>query len=144
MLLCLVACAPGHNDYSEFRNIDITGWAYGDTLTFVPSIGDSIVQGDLIITLRHTNDYIYRNLWLEVSCKNADSAMTVDTINVEMADVYGHWYGSGFGSRYQISNKIKENAAIDSCMQIFVRHIMRVDTLKDIEQVGLTFRPNKN
>lgn len=141
LLLCLVACAPGHNDYSDFRNIDVAGWAYGDTLTFIPSLGDSIVAGDLMIALRHSNSYLYRNLWLEVSYQDGNRAV-VDTLNVEMADVYGHWYGSGFGARYQISNMVKENVTIERNVPILVRHIMRVDTLNGIEQVGLTFRPN--
>jgi len=52
----------GPDDFSMYHDIDSAGWQYGDTLkyTFVPA--DSVVTGDMALSLRHTNDYIYSNI----------------------------------------------------------------------------------
>ncbi len=140
IILCLVACAPGHNDYSDFRNINAEGWAYGDTLVFSPEFGDSIARGTLCLALRHSNSYIYSNFWVEV-CYEDNSISRTDTLNVQLADIYGRWYGSGFGARYQVVDTIASDVILHRGKPVKVRHIMRVDTLHGIEQVGINFIP---
>lgn len=141
-MLCLGACAPGHNDYSDFRNIDVDGWEYGDTLEFTPEIGDSTACGVLMLALRHSNSYLYSNLWVEVCYTNGEQSVT-DTLNVPLADIYGRWYGSGFGARYQTTDTIASDITLHRGKPVRVRHIMRVDTLHGIEQIGLNFIPYK-
>lgn len=142
-LLCLGACVPGHNDYSQFKNIPTEGWSYNDTLTFIPEPNDSTATGILTIALRHNNDYIYNNLWVEVSYFN-DSVTVADTLNIELADIYGRWHGKGIGARFQIEDTISSSFNAIRGNRVKVRHIMRTDTLNGIEQVGIIFLSNKN
>lgn len=141
ILLCLGACVPGHNDYSQFENIPAEGWCYNDTLTFIPEPKDSSATGVLTLALRHNNDYIYSNLWVEVSYLN-DSATVTDTLNIELADIYGHWYGKGLGSRFQTEDTVSTSFHTVKGSPVKVRHIMRTDTLDGIEQVGIIFISN--
>lgn len=141
IVLCLGGCTPKHNAYSDYVNIACRGWAYGDTLTFMPQLDDSIANGTLLIALRHSNNYIYRNIWLEI-VRESNGLIETDTLNVELADVYGRWHGSGFGSRYQITDTIDGCATLYDGTPIKLRHIMRADTLNGIEQVGLLFSSN--
>ena len=136
--LCLGACAPGHNDYSQFFDIDTEGWKYGDTLKFDPATQDSISTGELTIALRHTNEYPYSNLWLEIRHFNGDSTR-IDTVNIEMADNYGRWHGDGIGSSFQYALPVSKKITLYRGKPIKITHIMRVDRLPDIEQVGLLF-----
>lgn len=138
VLLCLGACVPGHNDYSQFIDINTDGWKYGDTLKFYPDTHDSITTGELNIALRHTNAYPYSNLWLEIRHFNGDS-MRVDTVNIEMADVYGRWYGDGIGASFQYALPVSKKITLYRGKPIMVNHIMRVDPLMEIEQVGFLF-----
>lgn len=137
--MCLGACSPGHNTYSEFRNLPQDGWAYNDTIMFIPSITDSVAQGDLSIALRHNNNYHYSNLWVEINYPLNDSTIKSDTINITLADIYGKWHGKGIGPSFQIEKMVSENLNINKGDYFSVRHIMRVDTLLDIEQIGLFF-----
>lgn len=136
--LCLGACAPGHNDYSDFHNIPTAGWAYNDTLTYIPTIGDSIASGMLVVALRHSNDYAYSNLWLEVVYEDATKPRR-DTLNIRLADIYGRWHGSGFGARYQIADTLARDVTLTTSRPVRIRHIMRDDTLRGIDQVGVLF-----
>ena len=139
MTLCLGACVPGHNDFSEFRNLPVKGWIYDDTVKFVPSIEDSIATGLLTVAIRHNNEYEFSNLWLEVTRNTPEGIVRRDTVNLELADIYGRWHGNGFGASYQYSDTVQYPASIINGSPIMVRHIMRVDTLCDIEQIGITF-----
>lgn len=143
LLLCLGACVPGHNDYSQFVNIPTEGWCYNDTLTFIPTPNDSTSIGVLTVALRHNNDYIYSNLWIEVSYIN-DSIAVADTMNIELADIYGRWHGKGLGTRFQIEDTVSTTFHTVKGSPVKVRHIMRTDTLNGIEQVGVIFLSNKS
>ena len=137
--LCLGACVSGQNDFCEFRQLPEEGWAYGDTLCFTPQFADSTVTSVPVIALRHNNSYPYSNLWLELSRVNTDSTVTRDTVNVRLADIYGRWQGKGFGASYQYADTLVTVAPIPSGQTVTLRHIMRVDTLHDIEQLGILF-----
>lgn len=138
ILLCLGSCVPGHNDYSQFINTGAEGWQYGDTLKFQPQIADSISTGKLKIAIRHTNAYPYSNLWLEIRHFNGDS-LRLDTVNIEMADIYGKWHGNGIGANYQYALTISNHITLYRDHPIMINHIMRVDKLPNIEQIGLLF-----
>lgn len=136
------ACVPGHNDFSDFKNLPPTGWRYANPLTFNPEHGDSIITGTVSLTLRHTDAYMYSNLWLEVTCKDADAIEHCDTLNLKLADRYGRWLGTGNATDFQVTDTIYTNLRHKSGSPIRVRHIMRVDTLTGIDIVGVTFNGN--
>lgn len=137
--LCAYSCSVGHNDFSLYKNLPSDGWAYTDTLSFLPSIPDSSARGHLILSVRHDNEYPYSNLWLEVRTTMPDHSEKVDTINFLLANPYGRWYGQGFGASYQISDTLPGLTVLTDSMPVKVRHIMRIDTIRNIEQLGITF-----
>lgn len=126
-----------HNEVSDFAAIDASGWNYGDTLFLDLTSRDSICVGDLAVAIRHSADYDYSNIWLELSYPPADS-LKADTVNITLADVYGNWYGTGLGLSYQYVDTVKKQMSMPK--RIGIRHIMRVDRLKGIEQAGLIFK----
>lgn len=87
----MAGCSGRHSSFSSFTDTDIHGWAYGDTLTFYPTGLDSADTRTLDAAIRHSGDYMYRNLWLEVSYRGSDSILRRDTVELELADVYGRW-----------------------------------------------------
>ncbi len=139
-----VACGIDSNEYSRFENIPDAGWGYGDTLIFEPVVSDAVVTGTLSIAIRHNNDYLYSNLWVELShVSTGDSVAEVDTLNITLADIYGRWHGNGTGVLYQLSDTVATGFKLTRGCRIKVRHIMRDDLLTGIEQVGIIFNPDK-
>jgi gliding motility-associated lipoprotein GldH len=142
LLLSGASCVPDSNSYSQFYTIDDDGWCYDDSLVFTPTVADSIVQGRLMIAVRHDSRYRYSNLWLELSHPEADTVIR-DTINIDLADVYGRWLGTASAVSYTKTDTITKNIKILRDKNYVIRHVMRPDTIKDIERIGLIFEPTK-
>lgn len=142
--VAVASCGSGERDYSRWSELPVCGWAYGDTVSLLPidtalHDNDSLVQRPLRLGLTHTNDYPYSNLWLEVTY-HGESHLYRDTLNVALADVYGRWIGSGFGANYQHEIVLNPHADIDLTRPVTVRHIMRVDTLRGLDRIGVSVR----
>lgn len=139
----LASCSGHNNDYSAFSTIDPEGWDYARTYVYRPAIADSLADGLLRVAVRHTNDYPYRNLWLEVSyqVQAPDSTISfrADTVNMHLADIYGNWLGSGLGASYQKADTVRTDFRLIPGAPIRLRHIMRVEQLEGLEQVGIIF-----
>ncbi len=142
--MCLGACAPKHSDYSHFETLSDQGWAYGDTVTFTPAKIEHEGLRRLAVAVRHNNDYEYSNLWLEITLSDS---LTVrrDTVNIILADRFGRWKGSGIGPSIQTQATVSPDMNITGESQVAVRHVMRVDTLRGIDQIGITVdNPDNN
>lgn len=149
-IILLATCAgcsgPYTGDYAEFHSIDNRGWAYGDTLRYTPVYTDSIINGPLLLSVCHDDDYVYANLWVELSYRRNDPSRSwqKDTINLQLANRYGQWYGQGFGTSFQTSDTAIADYTLRRGDTLLLRHIMRVDTVSNITQVGLTLSATKN
>lgn len=141
-MLAVASCSR-RTDYSEYRNIDASGWSYGDTLVYETALADSVQRGDLAVVVRHSDAYAYSNIWLEIDTDSADS-IAADTFNVELADIYGNWHGRGLGLSYQCADTVMRGIELRDSSRITVRHIMRVESLPNIEQIGIVFIPEHN
>lgn len=137
----MAGCSQPDGSYAAFTTIHNGVWPYPDTLFIEPSLPDSAAAGRLAVAVRHTNGYEYRNLWLEISTPMPDT-IVADTVNIELADDYGRWYGHGIGVSYVTTDTLPDRYCLTRGRAVRVRHIMRVDTLRDIEQIGLIFIPD--
>lgn len=140
----VVSCGHGDRDYSRWVHLSEKGWAYGDTVRLVPvdtglPDNDSTVIRPLYLGIAHSNDYPYSNLWIEVTYHGVNAGYR-DTVNITLSDVYGRWLGSGFGASYQHEVMLSPHADIDLNREVEVRHIMRVDTLRGIDMIGIAVR----
>lgn len=140
IMTVMLACCRDENSFSSYRNISLDeGWCYGDTLTFIPVHADSIATGDCWVIVRHSNEYPYANLWLELTYTAADGLEMRDTVNMTLADAYGHWQGQRLGLHYQ--HRVKALGGVEHVIgsPLRIRHIMRVDTVKEIDLIGIEF-----
>lgn len=134
----LVSACAHHEGASEWKDIEDARWTYGDTLVFNAARTDSVPANLFVMTIRHTDGYEYANVWLEMAYLNADS-LVADTFNIALADEFGHWLGSGNGVTFQYTDTLKPSRKVDLASPLRLRHIMRVDTLTEIERIGLTY-----
>ena len=143
VMLFFMACERKSHETSGFIELPQKGWAYNDTLSFFNGNHkyhnrvDSIDNYKLTICVDYSPSYRYKNLWVEVSGTDGLNKKEVhDTVFLEMSDSTERWLGTGIASNYQVlSNPIIRN--LDLRKPIIIRHIMRTDTLRAINRVGI-------
>lgn len=145
---CGITGSRGNGDdnyFSAFTSFPDGRWDYAVPSQFrVDTLRDSISRGGtLILSLRHTAAYEFGNIWLELSYPLTDSTAAADTFNIVLADDFGHWLGHGIGPSVQITDTLSTDFSIRRGETVTLRHIMRTDTLRNIEQVGIVFLPKE-
>jgi gliding motility-associated lipoprotein GldH len=133
----LCACSDLGSEHTEWRDIDLPGWRYGHTLTFNAD-SDSVAIDKVVLSVRHTDDYEYANLWVELSYASGDTTVA-DTFDVTLADKFGKWLGTGTGLSYQQNDTLVPRHRVNLGSPLHLRHVMRVDTLQNIDQIGLSY-----
>lgn len=143
---CGITGSRGNGDdnyFSSFHTFSDQKWIYTHPLEFtVDTLRDSVASdGVLLLSLRHTSGYEYRNLWLELAYPLNDSTLCRDTLNIELADDEGRWLGHGTGPSRQLADTVSHAFTLRRGQTLTLRHIMRMDTLPNIEQIGIVFFP---
>lgn len=143
ILLCVAlflaaACGGRENSYSEYHRLRQDIWKFGDAVWFEPVHSDSICTGAFVVALRHDSSYPYTALRLEVSY---ESGRRPDTLDIRVADCYGKWLGRGIGTSFQLTDTLPALAHVSGA-KVTMRHLMRTDTLRGVNQVGLFFVPS--
>ena len=115
------------------------GWLKNDTLMYQAK--SLIPQGNynLQIGIRHMATYIYRDIWLEISCYSPNYTYN-DTLHLMLSDSKGNWFGKGIGGLIQHSIELPKDFIIkDSCcLPTFqITHLMKDSLLKGINDIGI-------
>lgn len=136
-VIAVVSCDRPTQSEGEFFTLKDAVWIYGDTLLYNNG-GDSITPGAdaLLFSVRHTNRYRFANLWIEVSYNTPDT-VAADTFNIVLADDYGKWLGSGSGPVILKTDTLKLRSLPSADARFGIRHIMRLEQLDDVEQIGI-------
>lgn len=146
MLYSLVACAPENRSTGSFQTLPVNkGWSRAMPLVFEPEYGDSSATYDIVVAVRHTNEYGYSNLPLVVDLI-ADSSKIARRVPVEVnvADEFGNWKGTGFGSLYQCRALVAESVSPLQAHKVVVWQAM-ADTalINNITEVGVIVNVHK-
>ncbi len=135
----MVVMASCSQEQGCYQAVGAAGWRYSDTIAYTPDLGPDSVPTRVhavAVGLRHTNAYQFSNIYIELTTHQSDTVM-VDTFNIRLADDYGHWQGTGIGVGFQRVDTLLRDIALEPGQPIYLRHIMRADTLSGIEQAGI-------
>ena len=144
IMVCLGACSPKHSSYSEFSDVPAAGWTHNSPLYFTPQYGGSAACYDISVAIRHDQDYAYRNLSITADFIGENQKLKRRIINVELADKYGTWKGSGFGALYQFKQVVLEQVPAHTVKRIVLWQTMSDrDTVGNITDVGIIVSPSE-
>lgn len=143
ILVCLGACSPKHSSYSEFSDVPEAGWTHNSPLYFTPQYGDSLGYYDIAVAIRHDQAYAYRNLSITADFIGDNYRLKRRIINIELADKYGTWKGSGFGALYQFKQVVLTHVPANSVHRVVLWQTMsNRDTVRNINDVGVIITPS--
>lgn len=128
--IALVSCGK-RVVYSEVKTLPKEGWNADSLLTYDVTIEDTAACYDVLLYVRHTQQYPYQNMWLFVG---------QDTIEFYLADQRGRWLGNGWGELREMPVIYQHNkrfAGGGKC-RYTIQQAMRDTLLRGVQDVGLT------
>jgi len=125
--------------YTDSRAMENETWKLMDIPVFKVPITDTINSNNVIFTLRNGSSYPFRNIYLFVTTTSPDGKTLTDTLQYNLADEKGKWYGRGFGDIHELNLPYKSNVYFPRKgeYEFRIRHGMRVENLKGIYDFGL-------
>ena len=123
-------------------------WSLSNNPEFNVTIIDTINTSDIIFTIRTGSDYPFRNIYLFVTATAPDGKSLTDTLEYDLADIKGNWYGKGFGDIHELNLPYKTNVffPLKGTYQFKIQHGMRIGDLNGVYDFGLRIqkRAGKN
>lgn len=139
LALLLTSC-DGTVYYSEYADIDESGWKVADSARFDLQVDDTTHLFDLLVEVRNGVDYAYSNLFLFVNTTFPDGSISCDTMELPLADPSGAWLGKHSGryvdSRYRLRGQ-PVRFPMKGNYHFAITNGMRDNAVKDIVHVGL-------
>ncbi len=136
----LASCSSRENVVmDETKAIPENGWLIENPLRFEMDVEDTMQLYDVYITLRHSTDYEWMNLFLFLKTYYPNQEFSRDTLECFLSDETGRWFGEG-------------GSSVKDCRMLFKRSVrfpregryifeftqgMRVENLKNIVDVGV-------
>ena len=140
LLLSFSACDKDEV-YYRYHDIKNMEWSKLDTLYFDidSAVIDTETDYHMSIQVSHTFDYPYRNIWFYMHENITDTLYTAHGKQFMLADEFGNWYGSGFGSLYQYGLEYFDSVRFKEKRNYRIKlvHGMRDEPLDGIEKVGI-------
>ena len=109
---------------------------------FTVEISDTLSAYDILFSIRNNHNYPYRNLFLFVTTKSPTGQFLKDTIEYQIADEKGNWYGKGLGDIHNLSVPYKDNVlfTVPGEYSFKLQHGMRTENLEGIIDIGLIIK----
>ncbi|MCF6350117.1 MAG: gliding motility lipoprotein GldH [Flavobacteriaceae bacterium] len=132
--------------FTKYKGIENNKWHKDSIISFNYNTTDTISKNIVYINLRNDKNYAFNNLFLITTVEFPNKTKIIDTLEYEMADVKGHFLGTGFTDLKENKLVYKTNIRfpIVGEYQFSVQHAMRkiseengIDFLNGITDVGI-------
>ena len=132
--------------YHEVSPISEEGWYKNNLVSFDYNSTDTVGRYDIIIDIRNSADYNYKNFWIFVRSVSPDNIEYGDTLECVLADNYGKWIGKSTGSLYELPVLFLSEVQFPRIgnYHFDIAQGMRNDTLEGIHEIGLRIKPSAN
>lgn len=143
LLLALSACDK-NRIIDENQQIDNYKWSYEDAKTFSTEIKDTSVTYNLYVNVRHSFNFEWRNLWVNIETVFPDSTRFTKRVNLLLSEPDGHWYGDCLGDNCDMQLLIQGNAYFPQPGKYTfkISQDMRVNPIGFVKSVGLRIEKN--
>ena len=137
-LLLLLSC-KSRVVYTNSMAMAEETWKLTDISDFKVLITDTVNSNNVLFTIRNGSSYPFRNIFLFVTTTSPDGKKITDTLQYNLADEKGKWFGKGFGDIHELNLPYKSNVffPMKGSYEFKIQHGMRVENLKGVYDFGL-------
>jgi gliding motility-associated lipoprotein GldH len=142
LILLLLLLPSGCNRdvlYTGSVNIPSEVWQLDFIPEFRTEIKDTAQICNINLIIRTGTSYPFRNIWLFVKTVAPSGKSITDTLQYNLADEKGKWFGKGFGDIHELNLPLRSGVFFrEKGTYIFsVRHGMRTENLPGVYDLGL-------
>ena len=138
--MTIISLSCGRNVvYTDSEPMPGKTWALANIPVFKVPVTDTIMGNNIYFIIRTGASYPYRNIWLFVTTTSPQGHSITDTLQYNLADEKGNWYGKGSGDIHELNLPFKSSVffPLKGTYQLRVQHGMRVENLKGVYDFGL-------
>jgi gliding motility-associated lipoprotein GldH len=138
-LLLMIASCNSNVIFTDSVAIPDNTWSLTNIPVFTMPVTDTSINTNIFFTIRTGSEYPFRNIYLFVTASSPNGKSICDTLEFNLADEKGNWYGRGFGDIKELNLPFKSNVffPLKGNYQFKVQHGMRIGDLKGIYDFGL-------
>jgi gliding motility-associated lipoprotein GldH len=115
-------------------------WSLTDNPDFRIIVNDTTARTNVFFNIRTGSDYPFRNIWLFVTAISPDGKTSItDTLQYDLADEKGRWYGKGFGNIHELKLPYRQNVFFPKkgTYHFKIQHGMRIENLNGVYDIGV-------
>jgi gliding motility-associated lipoprotein GldH len=137
--LILLSSCSSNVVYTDSFAMNEKTWRLPDIAVFKIPITDTINSNNIFFTIRTGSSYPFRNIYLFVTTASPDGRSITDTLQYNLADEKGKWYGKGFGDIHELNLPYRSNVyfPVKGTYQFKIQHGMRTEDLKGVYDFGV-------
>lgn len=138
--IILFTCCGRNVEFTDSVVMKGKTWRLGDIPEFSIPVEDTTNSNNIFFIIRTASSYPYRNIYLFATTTAPDGKKITDTLEYDLADEKGNWYGRGVGDIHEMKLPYKTNVffPVPGNYQIRVQHGMRIEDLEGVYDFGLT------
>jgi len=139
LLIFLLSC-KNNILFTDSAEMPENTWDLYNNPEFSVKITDTINSSNIFFTIRTGTGYPFRNIWLFVTTTSPDGKKVLtDTLEYNLADEKGNWYGKGLGDIHELDLPYRSNVFFPRKGKyiIKIQHGMREGDLKGVYDIGL-------
>lgn len=130
------------------KNVEIPKheWSYGLQPEINFTITDTISPYNVFVTLRHTDAYAYKNIWLYISTRQpGDSSFQKERFELTLQDQNGQWIGTGMSDIWELRYPLFNNLRFTKSGNYTIRlqQTMRDNPLLHVMNAGIRIEKAK-
>lgn len=92
LAIILVSCGP---KVIFSKTVSIDGpWKYNDSKSFEFEILDTLLPYNLVLEVRHAEDFSFENVYVNITTTFPDATKTTRPLSLQLADNNGYWQGN--------------------------------------------------
>jgi gliding motility-associated lipoprotein GldH len=143
LAIFLISCT-GNVVFTDSAAMKGKVWKLADIPSFKVPVKDTVNSNNIYFLIRTGSSYPFRNIYLFVTTTAPDGKNITDTLQYDLADEKGNWYGKGFGDIHELKLPYKSNIYFPSSgtYQISIQHGMRIEDLSGVYDFGVRVEKN--
>jgi gliding motility-associated lipoprotein GldH len=138
-ILLLIASCSRNTLFTDTVTIPDKTWKLTNIPEFSYDSEDTLTKTNVSITIRTGSDFPFRNIFLFVTAVSPDGKSITDTLEYQLADEKGNWYGKGPGDINELNLPYRANVffPLKGAYVFRIQHGMRAGDLKGVYDLGL-------